>query len=100
MSTNTKRQRQRVQVELPEASKHRKGSFLAITSVDEIALLTYQFMFERDEQKLTQQELADKAGVCLGTIQRWESGATVFPRSDTRTKVARALGWELGIRRR
>lgn len=45
---------------------------------------------KRKEQRLTQQELADKAGVSLKTIQRWENGER-SPRADEMNRLAEAL---------
>lgn len=45
---------------------------------------------KRKEQRLTQQELADKAGVSLKTIQRWENGER-SPRVEEMNRLAEVL---------
>lgn len=50
----------------------------------------------RLKQKLTQQELAEKAGVTQNTITRLESGTT-NPTVATLNRVANALGKELRL---
>lgn len=50
----------------------------------------------RIQKKLTQQQLADKAGVTQNTITRLESGTT-NPTIGTLTRVAAALGKEVKL---
>ena len=50
----------------------------------------------RLDEKLTQQQLADRAGVTQNTITRLESGTT-NPTVGTLTRVASALGKELRL---
>lgn len=44
----------------------------------------------RAEQDLTQQQLADKAGICRATLNRIERGI-ITPNGETITKIVRAL---------
>lgn len=51
----------------------------------------------RRSQNLTQEELAARAGVSLGSVQRAESGAVPKTRMPiTLHPIARALGWSEG----
>lgn len=44
-------------------------------------------------------ELAELAGVSKQTLHNWCFGKTMKPRIDTLTKVARALGYEIVLRK-
>ena len=43
--------------------------------------------------------LAEDAGVAQATIYHWMTGETQTPRIDTLTKVARALGYSIVLKR-
>jgi DNA-binding phage protein len=43
--------------------------------------------------------LADQAGVSHGTLYNWLDGKTMKPRIDTLTKVAKACGYEIVLKR-
>lgn len=45
-------------------------------------------------------DVAEKAAVCPATIYFWLDGTTQKPRMDTVIKVARAVGWEISLKRR
>jgi transcriptional regulator with XRE-family HTH domain len=47
---------------------------------------------QRKAAKLTQKQLAEKAGVDLRTLERLESGDSEKPQSDTIRHLAKALG--------
>jgi transcriptional regulator with XRE-family HTH domain len=47
--------------------------------------------FYRKEQNLTQEELADRAGVSIFTLRQYERGARSSPRTDQLIKLAHAL---------
>jgi len=47
--------------------------------------------YERTRQRLSQQKLAEKAGLSLGQISRIESGKIEAPRFPTIEKIASAL---------
>jgi transcriptional regulator with XRE-family HTH domain len=49
----------------------------------------------RLEKFLTQKALADKVGVDIFTVQRWEAGER-FPRPELLRKLCEALGIEVG----
>ena len=44
-------------------------------------------------------ELAKASKVGVSTIYAWKNGTTITPRIDTLTKVARALGYEIVLKR-
>lgn len=52
--------------------------------------------YHRGEAKMTQEELAEKAGVSPTTVVRIESGDILQPRPATLTKIATALGVDPG----
>lgn len=45
------------------------------------------------------QDLAAQAGVCVATLYNWKGGTTLKPRIDTLTGVARALGYEIILKK-
>lgn len=49
---------------------------------------------ERERQKMSQQDLANRAGLSASTVYRVEGGKDVD--RDTEEKLAAALGWEAG----
>lgn len=51
----------------------------------------------RKEQALTQQQLAEKAGIDSKSIQRIELGKVKNPTGDTRMKLAKALGVDIKV---
>lgn len=52
---------------------------------------TYRLKTLREQRNLTQEELADRAGITLRRLQRLESGDSQ-PKLDVVTALARALG--------
>ena len=59
-----------------------------------VAPLKDKLRRERRRAALTQEQLADKAGVGIATIARIEGGDITEPRVSTLRKLARALGME------
>ena len=59
-----------------------------------VATLKDKLRRERRRAALTQEQLADKAGVGIATIARIEGGDITEPRVSTLRKLARALGME------
>jgi transcriptional regulator with XRE-family HTH domain len=57
-----------------------------------VAPLKEKLRTERRRAALTQEELADKAGVGIATIARIETGEITEPRVSTLRKLAQALG--------
>ena len=54
--------------------------------------LAYKIKDARAELKMSQEELAKKAGVSRQTISGLESGACTVTTTDTLSKIAHALG--------
>jgi transcriptional regulator with XRE-family HTH domain len=55
-----------------------------------------RFQRLREEARMTQAELADRAGIPVGTLRNWEQGIRV-PRFDHAIQVAQALGVSLDV---
>ena len=57
--------------------------------------MEYRIRFYREELNLSQQDLAQKAGVSRATISGLESGSITVTTTDTLIKIANALGRKL-----
>jgi transcriptional regulator with XRE-family HTH domain len=55
-----------------------------------------RFQRLREEARMTQAELAERAGIPVGTLRNWEQGIRV-PRFDHAIRVAQALGVSLDV---
>ena len=51
----------------------------------------------REEMALTQDQLAEQAGIAVATIKKWEKGKIAEPRIDLASNLARALDLPLSI---
>jgi transcriptional regulator with XRE-family HTH domain len=71
------------------------GSYLMIHSMDGRQRAARAVAARRGEQGMTQQELADAAGVDSKTIYNLESGGR-WPIARNRALIEKALGWPLG----
>lgn len=49
----------------------------------------------RKENKISQQELADFAGVTQGAVSQWESGATTIPLAILERLINNDRGWSI-----
>lgn len=54
--------------------------------------MEYRVKAIREQQHMSQQELAEKSGVSRATISGLESGTTVVTTTETLIKIANALG--------
>ena len=52
------------------------------------------FAARRDELKMTQEDVAYRAGVVVKTVYNFETGR--WPNGRTRARLERAVGWESG----
>lgn len=58
--------------------------------------MAYKIKERREKKKMTQQALADKAGVSRQIISRLENEEGVITTTDTLKKIASALGCKVG----
>lgn len=60
--------------------------------VEQARVLAWRLRSLRDQAGLTQEQLAARAGVAVGTVRKIETGAVVEPGFFTVLALARALG--------
>jgi len=51
----------------------------------------------RQKRKMTQKELAEKAGIDFFTLSKIETGATINPSIETMKRLAQTLGMSLDV---